>query len=78
MPNTKEYTSRFTQHLASSMDTEHMSAVESISSDSRTIPLLLVAKGVLIQERWFKGIEYSDIAITISDTAYINNILSFL
>ena len=78
VPNTKEYTGRFTQHLASSMDTEHMSVVESISGDGRAIAPLLVAKGVLIQERWFKGIECGDIAIAVSDTAYVNDILSFL
>jgi hypothetical protein len=50
VPNTKEYqdTSRFIKHLASSMDTEHMSVVESISGNGRTIAPLLVTKGVLI------------------------------
>ena len=55
-----------------------MSIVESISGDGRAIAPLLVAKGVLIQERWFKGIECGDIAIAVSDTAYVNDILSFL
>jgi hypothetical protein len=60
------------------MDIEHMSVVKAISGDGKTIAPLLVAKGVLIQKRWFQGIECGNLAITVSNTAYVNDILSFL
>jgi hypothetical protein len=56
----------------------HSLQSKSISASRRSIALLVITKGVVIQERWFAELELGDITIGIFESGYSNNTLSFL
>jgi hypothetical protein len=70
--------SRFHSQLGHQFCTEHVTVVEAISAGGVTIDPLIIVQGIVIQERWFHGIKSGDIAITVSDSGYANDYISFL
>jgi hypothetical protein len=78
VPADELYNIRFTQNITSLGSTKHITVVEYISASRQSITLLVITKGVVIQERWFAELESGDITISISESGYSNDTLSFL
>ena len=68
---------RFQNLIGSTGNTEHVSVVGCISASGEVIAPLIIIKGVVIQARWFADIQDGDIAISVSESGYSNDILSF-
>jgi hypothetical protein len=75
--STNQVDSRFKNTIRSLGDTEHISIVEAIFAGYALIAPLIIIKGVIIQTRWFRDLKEGDIAISVSDSGYSNDILSF-
>ena len=52
--------------------------IEAISAGAVTIDPFIIAKGAVIQVRWFADLKFRDIAIDVSESGYSNDELSFL